>query len=583
METEKEILLNKEEIKTLENEIKNDENFISKEGHNFTRLIYEHNLLAEESKDFVRMAKISKSTFEKIVINILNNSRNDSVQILRRNIVNIRNIYENSNPNISEKGQLIKRSAKKLNLRFDSPYLSQKEAFLASSAYSLDIKNTLDYVELLDHCEFDAEVNLINEENVLHKTDCLIKGNHDPIAIDLDKNFETYKRSIVEKDKNKRKEYLIEYTKGLKEQINQMSKLKHKNNTDDSNFKLSAPILYIPNEIALRNILEIDPEIIKYSLDKNIEIFFPTTFLAVVYYISIINAPNAIYKEFKRFEKVHNLLIENKRKEIKTKKEKIDKLLKINFEYLKAPSYQVKVTLNHEENYILEEIVNTKGSNKSSVLRQILTEYNGIYKERDSLKLSVEKLNLEKKFMENKRINDLEEWTKDQKIKLQKILSEKDKSIMAMEHNRELIEQSSKRTIEALRNELMRRTEQFQSESILLKDEIQRKDDLLNKAIKSINQSLANKEQSLKKDLSKRAIQVINPKDINEFGNIMELINQNILIICDINNLKTEDKQRFIDRVYGAIYGLKGKIKEISNEKYLYIPQDYDFLDNREK
>ena len=64
------------------------------------------------------------------------------------------------------------------------------------------------------------------EGNVLHKTDCLIvEGGGSPIAIDLNKNFETYKRSIAEKDENKKKEYLIKYAKGLKDQINQISKL----------------------------------------------------------------------------------------------------------------------------------------------------------------------------------------------------------------------------------------------------------------------------------------------------------------------------------------------------------------------
>jgi len=59
--------------------------------------------------------------------------------------------------------------------------------------------------------------------------------------------------------------------------------------------------------------------------------------------------------------KIHELSLENKREEIKLNQIKIDKLLKINFEYLKAPSYQVKVTLNHEENYVLEEIILSKG------------------------------------------------------------------------------------------------------------------------------------------------------------------------------------------------------------------------------
>ena len=103
MNTEKEILLNKEEIKALENKIKIDEEFISKGGHNFTRIVYEHNLLAKESADLIGTTGRSKDDFEKRVLDILNNSKNDSVQILRRNIANIRFIYENANLKLSEK------------------------------------------------------------------------------------------------------------------------------------------------------------------------------------------------------------------------------------------------------------------------------------------------------------------------------------------------------------------------------------------------------------------------------------------------------------------------------------------------
>ena len=98
------------------------------------------------------------------------------------------------------------------------------------------------------------------------------------------------------------------------------------------------------------------------------------------------NEKNGSKESFKKYEDIREQLIEKKTREINEKQSKISQLLKINFEYLKSPSYQVKVTLNHEENYVLEELVNNKGSNKSSVLRQILMEYKDIYKERDSRK-----------------------------------------------------------------------------------------------------------------------------------------------------------------------------------------------------
>ena len=186
-------------------------------------------------------------------------------------------------------------------------------------------------------------------------------------------------------------------------------------------------------------------------------------------------------------------------------------------------------------------------------------EYNGIYKERDALKLAVEKFTLEKKFLENKRIYDLNKLLKEQELIKEKHISELERKLLEIDNQRELMVRDEKKKTEVLENELMRRTEQFQAESSNLKDEIRRKDNLLDKAIESLNESLANKDQSLKDGEKKSIIQVIKPKKINEFGNIMELINQNILILCDTSSIANKDQQRFIDMVYGGVYGLKGK------------------------
>ena len=49
----------------------------------------------------------------------------------------------------------------------------------------------------------------------------------------------------------------------------------------------------------------------------------------------------------------------------------------------------------------------------------------------------------------------------------------------------------------------------------------------------------------------------------------MELINQNILPHCDTPSIANKDQQRFIDMVYGGVYGLKGKMKELINKVFL--------------
>ena len=207
-------------------------------------------------------------------------------------------------------------------------------------------------------------------------------------------------------------------------------------------------------------------------------------------------------------------------------------------------------------------------------------EYNGVYKERDALKISVEKLNLEMKFLENKRIQELEEIINKQDLIREKSISEYKQNMSEEIHQKDLIARDIVERLKVTENELLRRTEQYQSEINTLRDEIHRKDDLMSESIKSINESLANKEQSLKEDVSKNAVQVINPKSINEFGKIMELINQNILLLCNTSSIANKDQQRFIDMVYGGVYGLKGKIKEVSNKIFLYIPKNFDLIDD---
>ena len=591
MNSEKEILLNKDKIQSLEIEIKEKEISIITESNNFGRIQYEHNLLVEESTNFCEIVSTSKDAFLKKNIEILTNPQYDDVQTLRKSIVLLKNICEdnkqldsvtdnsaNIDKLLSERSKWIKKN--KIKLRFDTGLFTKDEGFKGSIACNIGIRQILDFAELFDFCEFERKIILNNKTNMIHYTDCLIKGRDSYLAIELDKNFRKFEMSITEKDKKKKKEYLFEYTRGLKEQIDELSKFELAKINNKDNLKIDTIILYIPNETALTTVLEIDPEILEYALEKNIEIAFPTTLLAIAYFVSFSHAPKGITAEFERYKKTHELSLENKRKEIKLNQIKKGELLKINFEYLKAPSYQIKVTLNHEENHVLEEIVNTKGSNKSSVLRQILMEYKNIYKERDALKISVEKLNLEMKFLENKRNHDLEEIINKQDLIREKAISEFKQNMLEEHHHKDLIARDIGERLKVTENELLRRTEQYQSEISTLRDEIHRKDDLMSEAIKSINESLANKEQTLKEDVSKNAVQVINPKSINEFGKIMELINQNILLLCDTSSIANKDQQRFIDMVYGGVYGLKGKIKEVSNKIFLYIPKNFDLIDD---
>ena len=127
-------------------------------------------------------------------------------------------------------------------------------------------------------------------------------------------------------------------------------------------------------------------------------------------------------KELKE-ERKKNLILERRKEQLVLKidkekdnieylKSKIEKLLKINFELLDNPSHQIKVTLNYEENLILEELVKKEGSNKSSVIRNMIKNFSNATKERDALELKLERIiaerRLEHQMLEREKINQLE-------------------------------------------------------------------------------------------------------------------------------------------------------------------------------
>ena len=594
MENEKEIALNKDKIKDYERKIKETQRFISGQELEFEKVCFEYNLLVQESVNLVEILGTSKEKFLKTNKDLLKDSKNNDVRMLRRNISFAKNYFFSDDlMNLFSKNdpvdlKLISDSKSKLInnyksiYRFDIPNLSLEESHISSSTSVLDIKQILKFSELFNYCEFDRKFNLNNEGNNIQTIDCLIKAQNDhAIVVEEDKSFEVFIKSKNEKDKKQKKSYLSKYTKGLWNQIEQLSELEYKKNNIKDIPKIDNVNLYIPSEEALRTVLSIEPDIIEFALEKDIEIIFPTTFLAISIFMRQNLESKSISEDLEIFSSIHKLLINKKRDEIDLNLSKIDQLLKINFEYLKIPSYQIKVTLNHEENYVLEELVNDKGSNKSSVLRQILMEYKDIYKERDSLKLALEKQNLEIKFREEKQEQIKKQLVSEVDMKWSKSLYEAQQEIKDQINEKELLRNKLESEIDYFKNELVNRTNQYQSENIHLKDKLIKNEEILEKELTLIKESIREKNIEVStEEKSKNSIKIISPKNLNEFEKIMDLINQNILIICDLKNLSNEEKQRFIDRIYGAIYGLKGNIKEISDNISLYIPQSFSFIDN---
>ena len=115
--------------------------------------------------------------------------------------------------------------------------------------------------------------------------------------------------------------------------------------------------------------------------------------------------------------------------------------------------------MNYEENIILEELVKISGTNKSSVLRDMIKDHNDLKNERDSLKNASDRLlfEMKKKFElleqekqsemqtkinelrldSSKKTQELEKIIISLKAELQTAIKEKDKEAQIAEISRE--------------------------------------------------------------------------------------------------------------------------------------------------
>lgn len=134
---------------------------------------------------------------------------------------------------------------------------------------------------------------------------------------------------------------------------------------------------------------------------------------------------------------------------------KISKLSAINRALDAASqSIQVKVTLNIEENIILEELVKEKGSNKSSVLRDMIKDYRNINKERDSLKQSSDSLiqDMKNRFQlfEQEKKAELEQIRNKLEIDFTRKIQEREKLIISLEGKLKNLIQEKNRELEII-------------------------------------------------------------------------------------------------------------------------------------
>ena len=117
-------------------------------------------------------------------------------------------------------------------------------------------------------------------------------------------------------------------------------------------------------------------------------------------------------------------------------------------------------------------------------------EYKDIYKERDSLKLALEKQNLEIKFSEEKQEQIKKQLVSEVDMKWSKSLYEAQQEIKDQINEKELLRNKLESEIDYFKNELVNRTNQYQSENIHLKDKLIKNEEILEKDLTLIKESI---------------------------------------------------------------------------------------------
>ena len=253
------------------------------------------------------------------------------------------------------------------------------------------------------------------------------------------------------------------------------------------------------------------------------------------------------------------LKIDKEKDNIEYLKSKIEKLLKINFELLDNPSHQIKVTLNYEENLILEELVKKEGSNKSSVIRNMIKNFSNATKGRDALELKLERIiaerRLEHQMLEREKINQLE-------ILKNKIELEKKNFELKFSEG----QHKSSSLIEKLKATLAEKGSTIESLKNAIKDGKEESTKLLN---------------GLREDNEEKFINVyLKPKKFDELPSIINFLKRKKGLIINLQNIEKQDRTRFTDLIFGVVAGIGGEMKKIGDEILFLSPENHKLIEN---
>ena len=178
--------------------------------------------------------------------------------------------------NLDKKSDDVKGAAMQLTSALRSPNVKGRWG-------EVNLKRILEFVGLINYCDFDEQVSIETEEKTRLRPDCVITipGSR-RLIVDSKAPIESYLDAINATDQTLQEKAIIDHLRKVRNHIDQLAKKDYANQLSEISEVVDGVFLYIPVEGALSMALERDPYLLEYAFEKNIILTFPTSLLAIL-------------------------------------------------------------------------------------------------------------------------------------------------------------------------------------------------------------------------------------------------------------------------------------------------------------
>ena len=178
--------------------------------------------------------------------------------------------------NLDKKSDDVKGAALQLTSALRSPNVKGRWG-------EVNLKRILEFVGLINYCDFDEQVSIETQEKGRLRPDCVISipGSR-RLIVDSKAPIESYLDAIKATDQNLQEKAIADHLRKVRSHIDQLAKKDYSNQLSEIGEVVDGVVLYIPVEGALSMALERDPYLLEYAFEKNIILTFPTSLLAIL-------------------------------------------------------------------------------------------------------------------------------------------------------------------------------------------------------------------------------------------------------------------------------------------------------------